>query len=204
RRRAHQARQAHAAAPAGVDAQLDFGQADPGRRVVAGHAVVAGQRDLGAAAHAEAVDRGDRGAGQLGQALERLLAAADGVADRALAVELGELADVGAGDEALVLGRAQHKPLGRIQGQAFEQGLEFDQHVLAEGVDRLAGAIERQHGNAVGALLDLPVAEAQSVQASNHAGPSVRVWVALYDPEGVAPQSNPAPARPGANRLRAL
>src|SRR5690606_4681625 len=140
----------------------------------------------------------------LGQALERLLAAADGVADRALAVELGELADVGAGDEALVLGRTQDQGPGRIQGQPLEQRFEFDQHVLAEGVDRLAGAIERQHGNAVGALLDLPVAEAQSVQASNHAGPSVRVWVALYDPEGVAPQSNPAPARPGANRLRAL
>src|SRR3546814_1623394 len=86
RRRADQPRQAHAAAPAGIDAQLHFRQADPRGRVVRGHAVVAGQRDLGAAAHAEAVDRGHGGAAQLGQTLERLLAAADRVADRALQI----------------------------------------------------------------------------------------------------------------------
>src|SRR3546814_12336485 len=78
----------------------------------------------------------DLGAAQLGQPLERLLAAADRVADRALRVEFGEFADVGAGDEALRLARTQHQPLRRVQREPLEQRLQPDQHVLGEGVDR--------------------------------------------------------------------
>src|SRR3546814_4086067 len=90
-----------------------------------------------------------------------VLAAADRVADRALRVEFGEFADVGAGDEALRLARTQHQPLWRVQREPLEQRLQLDQHVLGEGVDRLAGAVEREHDDAVLALLGLPVAEAQ-------------------------------------------
>src|SRR5690606_7438730 len=75
----------------------------------------------------------------------------------------------------------------------LQQRLQLQQHVLGEGVDRLASAVERQHQHAVRALLDLPVAEAQSIEASDHAGPSVRVWGALYDPGVVSSPSNRLP-----------
>ena len=98
-----------------------------------------------------------------GDALESLLPATDRIADRAFLVEGLEFADVGAGDEALGLGRADHQAPGRIQRQALYQRFEFDQYVLRERVDRLVGAIERQHHDAIGAGLGLPVAEAQTV-----------------------------------------
>ena len=167
---AHQARQAGAATPAGEDAQLHFGQADAGGRIAAGHAVVAGQRDLGAASHAEAVDRGHGGAGQLGQLLEHGLAAADRIVDGALAVELLEFLQVRAGDEAAGLGRAQHHALGRIDGQAFQDVGQFDQHILRERIDAGALAVESQHDDAVGAQLRLPVTESQPIEVRGHAG----------------------------------
>src|SRR3546814_2561986 len=68
----------------------------------------------------------DLGAAQLGQTLERLLAAADRVADRALRVEFGDFADVGAGDEALRLARTQHQPLRRVQREPLEQRPQLD------------------------------------------------------------------------------
>src|SRR5690606_6791670 len=91
---------AHAAAPAGIDAQLDLGQADAGLLVVAGDAVAAGQGKLGAAAHAVAVDGGHGRAAQLGQALEDQLAVPDPVLDLAPGGDFLEALDVGAGNEA--------------------------------------------------------------------------------------------------------
>src|SRR5690606_27834554 len=137
-----------------------------------------------------------RGAAQLGQPLERLLAAADRVTDRALGVELGELANVGAGNEAPGLARAQHEPFRRIQREALEQGLQLDQHVLGEGVDRLAGAVEREHDDAVLALLGLPVAEAQSVEPCNHGNGPIRCLGARYHPDDVRSASTRRLKRP--------
>jgi len=130
RRGADQARQARAAAPAREDAQLGLGQADAGGRIAGRHAVAAGQGQFGAAAQAVAVDRGDGGAGQLCQFLVGGLAAADGVVDGAAAVELLELLEVGAGDEAGGLGRADHHPLGRVDRQPFDDVAQLQQHVL--------------------------------------------------------------------------
>ena len=50
--RLHHARDALRAAGAGEQADLDLGQAEPGLGVVGGDAVVAGERELEAAAHA--------------------------------------------------------------------------------------------------------------------------------------------------------
>ena len=168
--RADQARQTHAAAPAGIDAQLHFGQADAGGGIVGHDAIAAGQRDFGAAAHAESVDRGDGGEGQVGDALEDALAAEDGIADGAFRVERLELADIGACDEAFVLGRAQDHCFRRLQHDPFQQAVEFDQHVLAEGVDRFAFTVEGQHQHAVGAQLGLPVVQIQAVEAGQGSG----------------------------------
>ena len=197
RRRTHQARQAHAAAPARVDAQLHFRQADAGGGIIAGHAVAAGQRDFGAAAHAEAVNGRDRGAGQLGQALEHALAAADRITHHALLVEGLEFLDVGAGNEPLVLARPDDEALGRVDGDPFQQAVQFDQHVLAEGVDRRPGPIEHQHQHAVGARLGAPVLQAQpgevvlSLEASGHSGNHPFTYGgSAYHPEDLRPQSN--------------
>jgi hypothetical protein len=154
---------------------LGFGQADPGGRIVAGHAVAAGQRDFGAAAHAEAVDRGDRGAGQFGQSLEHVLAASDRIVHGALAVEFLEFLEVGAGDEAAGLGRAITTPFGRVDRDAFQHVGQFDQHVLRERVDRRVGTVELQHQHAVVAAMRAPVAESQPVEACGGGMEAMRV-----------------------------
>lgn len=169
RRCPDQARQAGAAAPAGKDAELGFRQPDARAAIVGGHPVAAGQCNLGAAAHAEAMDGRHRGAGQFGQFLEHLLAAANCVVDGAAAVELLEFLQVGAGDEAIGLGRAQHHALGRIQCQAFDDIAQFEQHVLREGIDRRALAVEAEHEHAVLAQVYLPMAESEPVETWKHA-----------------------------------
>ncbi len=116
------------------------------------------------------MDRGDRGAGQFGDALEHLLAAEQRVLDRAAGVELPEFPDVGAGDEARWLAGTEHHALGRIDGQAFQDVGEFDQHVLRERVDAGALAVEGQHDDAVGTQLGLPVTESQPIEVRGHAG----------------------------------
>ena len=168
RGRADQARRTHAAAPARIDAELDFGQADAGLFVAAGDAVAAGQGDFGAAAHAVAVDRGHGGAAQLGQLLEGQLAAADPVLHQALGGNFLEALDVGAGNEAGVLARADHDALGQFQGDALDHGLELVQHAAGQGVHALVGAVQGQHQDAVGAAVGLPMGEAKSVEHGGH------------------------------------
>ena len=195
-RRADQPWQSHAAAPAGIDAQLDFGQADAGRRIVAGNAIAARQRQFGAAAHAETVNRGDRRDRQFGQALEHLLAATDRVADHAFFVERLELPDVGAGDKAAGLGRADHQAFGWVDREPLQQPVQFDQDVLGEGVDGRSGAVEGQHQHAVLAGEGLPVLDAKTVERGNTKVAChlrhhpFRYWVSRYHPDVVPPPSN--------------
>ena len=163
----------------------------PMRAIAGGHAIAAGQRNFGAATHAEAVDRGDRGAGQFGQALECLLAELDEIGDLPALVEFLQRLEVGAGGER-GLGRAHHQALGRFHRDAFQQRLEFQQHVLAEGVHRRVGAIEGQDQHAIVAALDLPVLEAKAVEAvvagdCSHEAyhPYEYVWGALSSRRGL-------------------
>ena len=65
------------AAPAGNDADFDFGQPDLGRRSVRGNAVIHGERDLSPATHAVAVDEGDGRERQPTQAVKHLVTAAE-------------------------------------------------------------------------------------------------------------------------------
>ena len=67
----HQPWQASGTAPAGQDAQLDLRQTDAGAVVVVADPIVAGQRDLGAAAQADPLDRGDRRYRHVGNACEQ-------------------------------------------------------------------------------------------------------------------------------------
>src|SRR3546814_18287799 len=67
---------------------------------------------------------------------------------------------------------------------------------LGEGVDRLAGAVEREHDDAVLALLGLPVAEAQSVEPCNHGNGPLTCLGARYHPDDVRSASNRRLTRP--------
>src|SRR3546814_8348704 len=67
---------------------------------------------------------------------------------------------------------------------------------LGEGVDRLAGAVEREHDDAVLALLGLPVAEAQSVEPCNHGNGPLTCLGARYHPDDVRSASNRRLKRP--------
>jgi hypothetical protein len=125
---ADQLRQPGGAAPAGQDAQLHFGQADAG--VVGGHAVTAGQGQFGATAQTVAVDGGNSRYAQGRQLLVDGLATGDRIADRALHIELLELLQVGTGNEAGGLGRSDHHRPWRIDGDALDQRIQFQQHIL--------------------------------------------------------------------------
>ena len=94
RRQPHDARQARAAAPGREDPELDLRQADLGLLRVRHDAVVAGEGELGAAAEARAVDRGDGRVRQVRELLEERLHARDERA-HVLGLHVEEFADVG-------------------------------------------------------------------------------------------------------------
>ncbi len=165
RRCAHQLRQSRTAAPAREDAQLGLRQADAGAAVIGGHAVAAGQRQLGAATQAVAVDGRHGRAGQLGQLLVSGLATTDGVVDGAAAVELLELLQVRTGNEAGLFQRLDHHALGRVQCNALEQVAQFQQHILRHGIDAAVLTIQGENHHAVVADLGVPVAEAETIEA---------------------------------------
>ena len=97
---ADQPRQAGRAAPAGEDAQPHLGQADAGGRRVARHAAGRGERDLGAAAQADAADRGHGGEGERLPGREQAMAEARARLGLGGVGDPGDLLEVGAGDEA--------------------------------------------------------------------------------------------------------
>ena len=59
-----------------------------------------------------AVDQGDRRAGQFGDALEDVLAVADGIQYGSLGIEFGEFGDIGTGDETSFLVERMIRPFG--------------------------------------------------------------------------------------------
>ena len=91
-RHRYDARQALRAAGAGQDAELDLGQAE--QRLGRGDPVVAGERELEAAAEREAADRGD-------ERLRHLVLAVVDVGQVGLDARAVELLDVGAAGERL-------------------------------------------------------------------------------------------------------
>ena len=135
RRCADQAGKAYAAAPARVNAELHFRQADAGTGIVRGHPCAAGQTELRTATHAVAVDQGNRGAGQFGNALENVLTVTDGVEHGSLGIEFGEFSDIGTGDEAGFFGGTDDQPFRRCEGHAFQQAVKFIEHGLTQGID---------------------------------------------------------------------
>ncbi len=153
RARADQPRQALAAARAGQDAELDFREADLGLGMVAGNAIGARQRELEAAAQAPAVNAHRDGFAEIRNAIDQLLPFGREPLRLGGVGEGDELLDVGAGDEIVGLARKQgHGFDTRVPGEPFERRAKLRLHGGGDGVDRFAGDVERDDGDAVGHL----------------------------------------------------
>ena len=178
-------RQALHAAPAGHDAEHHLGQAESRRRLVDDDAIAAGERQLEAAAEAEAADQRERRIRHGGEPLERVPAALDERDRVGLGLDVAELVDVGAGDESVRLARADDETLRRIavELRRAPRGIRRDRRADSVLVDR-AGLVEREPREAV------RVARRASSVACG--GRSVR---ALTD-------ARPASRRPGRRRCR--
>ena len=118
--------------------------------MVGGNAIVARQRELESAAEAGTVDGGnDRLVGGLDPAY-RLLSLEAQPLSRVLTGEGGELLDICTGDEAVGLSRDQNDRAGAdIIAEPNQQGLDLDPDCRGELVDRLAGQVEGDDGDAV-------------------------------------------------------
>ena len=135
------------AAAAGDDAEEDLGLAEHGPR--AGDAVVAGQRQLAAAAEGVAADGGDDEAGDGGDGVERVVEAGR---DRAGLVGAAELGDVGAGGED-PLAAGDHDGAGRVGGQLVGRLVQLGAAAPAERALTLPLA-QRDDGDAVVAAIE--------------------------------------------------
>ena len=154
--RIDQPRQAHGAAEAGVQAEHHLGKTET--RVLDRDPVVAGERDLEPAAQAIAVDHGDRGHGQVVEPIDDRVAVGEARLDRGHVGHAAEFVDVGAGDEAARLARAQDHALGQIAFERREHVVELDQDILREDVGAAVRLVEHQPGDAVVIARELPVA----------------------------------------------
>jgi hypothetical protein len=158
RGRADDLRQAQHAAPAGDDAEHDLGQRELGAGLIHRDAVAAGQRQLGAAAHAMAAHQRQRRVLHGGQPVVGIPAALDDDAGLLRRIGRGEFLDVGAGDEAGVLGRLEDQPLGRILLAFVEDQAQLGHHLGAEGIGRGVRGVEDGPGQCrIGFAFEFPV-----------------------------------------------
>ena len=123
------------------------------------------ERELDAAAETGAVDRGDGGKRQRAQAAEKLVSGACAL-DRALAGDVRELGDVGAGGE--------EERLARDHGRAEVAALELAQRALERPERRLAEerrlrpvcAVVDRHERDVAGARDLELSDRRRLTAS--------------------------------------
>ena len=144
------------AAAAGQQAELDLGQADLGAGDVGDDPVVAGERDLEAAAQRRAVDRGDDRLAELLEPAELRLHPGALVVER-LRVGLGglhQVVEVGAGEEGLL--RRGDDDAGDVVALGLEP-VDGGVHRLdvggVHGVGRGVRVVEGEDDDAVVALL---------------------------------------------------
>ena len=144
------------ATTAGQQAQRDLGQADLAALGVGGDAVMAGQRDLQAAAERRAVDGGDDGLAQGLQRTQVALDSFDGVegltgvlrseVDHALQVTAGEEGLLGAGDDD-----AGDRIL--FGDKAFDGVVHRFGVMLVHHVGRAGRIVQRQRDDAIGVFI---------------------------------------------------
>src|SRR5579872_7293390 len=121
------ARQAHRAAKAGMQPKQHFGKAEA--RVIDGDAIVAGKCEFEPAAEAIAVDDGDGYGAEPIEPVEHRMAACDQRLDFGYVLDAAKLRDIGAGDEAAALGRADHDAARRIGFERLQDGVELGKYL---------------------------------------------------------------------------
>ena len=154
--RIDQPRQAHRAAEPGMQAEHDLGKSE--RRILDRDAIVAGERDLEPAAEAIAVHDGDGRRRQAIEPVDHRVGLDEARLDRAGVGHGAKFADVGAGDETLRLGGAQHQALRHVALEAREHVVELGEHVLGERVGAGVRLVEREPGDALLVAREYPVA----------------------------------------------
>ena len=141
--------------------ELHLGQADPRAFLPVRDPVMAGQRELQAAAQAEAVDRGHGRDGQRLDPVENARHGMDDLRDFGLGPEVVELADVGAGDEAFLLAGHEDHAANALVAGAFlhrrDDGLKLLDRLAPERVLRLALDIDGGPGDPLQIDLEPPV-----------------------------------------------
>jgi hypothetical protein len=154
--RIDQPRQAHRAAEPGMQAEHDLGKSE--RRVLDRDAMVAGERDFEPAAEAIAVHDRDRRRRQAIEPVDHRVRLDQARLDGAGVGHGAKFTDVGAGDEALRLGGAQHQAFGHVALEAREHVVELAEHVLGERIGAGVRLVEREPGDAVLVAREYPVA----------------------------------------------
>ena len=154
---ADQPGEADGAAPAGQQAQLDFGQSERGVGRGGGDAEVAGQGEFEASPEADAVDQGHARPRGLGEPAENAPAGGAGLLDlRGRTV--GEPFDppqVSPGEERSGPGRTQHQAAGRLASlEGIQRRVEVTQHPLGDHVEPVIGHQEREDDDAVWQAFD--------------------------------------------------
>ena len=129
-RRSHaaQAHGPHGTAETGMDAQLNFGQAQDALVRIDGDAIVARQRQFESATQRMTFDDSDRRAGQVFQPIENPLALAHEFIGLSHAIDAREFIDVGAHDEAAGFSRIDNEARGQVDFDVRQQFVQFAQH----------------------------------------------------------------------------
>ena len=137
-------------APCREYAELRFRQADFRRGRVAGDAPIAGKGEFVSAADAGAVDGGDGGKREIGDAVEKRLAGGDQAVE-ALAACGRKLLEIGSGDEDVRLrGADQQAGDIRLLRKLIETLRQLGERGGIEDVRRRALAVEDEDGGGVG------------------------------------------------------
>ncbi len=131
-----------------MQAQHDLGEAEA--RPFDRDAHLAGQRHFEAAAEAETVDHGDGRNAQCFEAVDHRMGAADRGFHLFGIGRAAEFVDVGAGDEARGLRRADDETGRALRLEVGEHAVEAFDHFGRQGVGAGIGAVEQQPGDAVG------------------------------------------------------
>ena len=150
-------RQAQHPAPAGEDTEHDFRQTHLRPRFVDGEQVTASQRQFETAAEAMAAHNGERRVACRGEPVEEVPTARNQLQPLGRRVELREFLDVGAGDEASGLARAEDQRLRRRTLELREDLRQLVHHGDRQRIGRLAELVERRPGDPVGVGFESPV-----------------------------------------------
>src|SRR5207302_5121030 len=105
-----------------------------------------------------------------------------------------EFLDVGAGDEAAVLARADDQSFGRRARELAQNGTKLVEYVHRECISRRAGLVEDQPRDAIGVAIDRPMPEIELRRHVGH-GRTPTLAASLANSAAALPPNAGAPAQ---------